>query len=101
MHIIPFLMQTLLVSDIAPPSIHHTPADHEPDKRLTDWLKEQGADPSTIEKVLDVLKSVELLHFYRSTLIKGALLQFVVEEYTLTDILNDVSKDDLRCLHLR
>uniref|UniRef100_A0A3P9JY45 mitogen-activated protein kinase kinase kinase n=1 Tax=Oryzias latipes TaxID=8090 RepID=A0A3P9JY45_ORYLA len=62
--------------NIAPPSIHHTPADHEPDKRLTDWLKEQGADPSTVEK-------------------------FVVEEYTLTDILNDVSKDDLRCLHLR
>uniref|UniRef100_A0A3B3CVH5 mitogen-activated protein kinase kinase kinase n=1 Tax=Oryzias melastigma TaxID=30732 RepID=A0A3B3CVH5_ORYME len=74
MHILHLVM--LLVSDIGPPSIHHTPADHEPDKRLTDWLKEQGADPSTVEK-------------------------FVLEEYTLSDILNDVSKDDLRCLHLR
>uniref|UniRef100_A0AAQ5Y0G7 mitogen-activated protein kinase kinase kinase n=1 Tax=Amphiprion ocellaris TaxID=80972 RepID=A0AAQ5Y0G7_AMPOC len=65
-----------LVSDISPPSIFHIPADHEPDKQLTDWLKEQGADPDTVDK-------------------------FVVEEYTLTDILNDVTKDDLRCLRLR
>uniref|UniRef100_A0A669E3Y3 mitogen-activated protein kinase kinase kinase n=1 Tax=Oreochromis niloticus TaxID=8128 RepID=A0A669E3Y3_ORENI len=64
------------VSDISPPSIHHIPADHEPDKQLTDWLKEQGADPVTIDK-------------------------FVLEEYTLTDILRDVTKEDLRCLHLR
>ncbi|CAI5672670.1 unnamed protein product [Oreochromis niloticus] len=62
--------------DISPPSIHHIPADHEPDKQLTDWLKEQGADPVTIDK-------------------------FVLEEYTLTDILRDVTKEDLRCLHLR
>lgn len=62
--------------DISPPSIHHIPADHEPDKQLTDWLKEQGADPDTIDK-------------------------FVLEEYTLTDILRDVTKEDLRCLHLR
>ncbi|XP_051796612.1 mitogen-activated protein kinase kinase kinase 15 [Acanthochromis polyacanthus] len=55
---------------------HRPPADHEPDKQLTDWLKEQGADPDTIDK-------------------------FVVEEYTLTDILSDVTKDDLRCLRLR
>ena len=41
----------LLVSDLPPPSIHHTPADHEPDKLLTDWLKEQGAGPDTIDKV--------------------------------------------------
>uniref|UniRef100_A0A8C4I3T3 mitogen-activated protein kinase kinase kinase n=1 Tax=Dicentrarchus labrax TaxID=13489 RepID=A0A8C4I3T3_DICLA len=47
-----------------------------PDKQLTDWLKEQGADADTIDK-------------------------FVLEEYTLTDILNDVTKDDLRCLRLR
>uniref|UniRef100_A0A3Q2EAM5 Mitogen-activated protein kinase kinase kinase 15 n=1 Tax=Cyprinodon variegatus TaxID=28743 RepID=A0A3Q2EAM5_CYPVA len=62
--------------DISPPSILHVSADHEPDKLLTDWLKEQGADPDTIEK-------------------------FVMEEYTLTDILSDVSKDDLRSLRLR
>uniref|UniRef100_A0A3B4EXC2 mitogen-activated protein kinase kinase kinase n=1 Tax=Pundamilia nyererei TaxID=303518 RepID=A0A3B4EXC2_9CICH len=65
-----------VVSDISPPSIHHIPADHEPDKQLIDWLKEQGADPDTIDK-------------------------FVLEEYTLTDILRDVTKEDLRCLHLR
>uniref|UniRef100_A0A8C4NW75 mitogen-activated protein kinase kinase kinase n=1 Tax=Dicentrarchus labrax TaxID=13489 RepID=A0A8C4NW75_DICLA len=61
---------------ISPPSIFQIPADHEPDKQLTDWLKEQGADADTIDK-------------------------FVLEEYTLTDILNDVTKDDLRCLRLR
>ncbi|KAM7369672.1 hypothetical protein PAMP_010976 [Pampus punctatissimus] len=62
--------------DTSPPFIFHIPADHEPDKQLTDWLKEQGADPDAIDK-------------------------FVLEEYTLTDILNDVTKDDLRCLRLR
>ncbi|MED6273100.1 hypothetical protein CHARACLAT_003239 [Characodon lateralis] len=60
--------------DISPPSILH--ADHEPDKRLTDWLKEHGADPDTIDK-------------------------FLMEEYTLIDILTEVSKDDLRSLRLR
>ncbi|XP_049421111.1 mitogen-activated protein kinase kinase kinase 15 isoform X2 [Epinephelus fuscoguttatus] len=62
--------------DIAPPSIFQIPADHEPDKQLTDWLREQGADADTIDK-------------------------FVLEEYTLTDILDDVTKDDLHCLRLR
>ncbi|XP_030254966.1 mitogen-activated protein kinase kinase kinase 15 isoform X1 [Sparus aurata] len=62
--------------DVSPPSIFHIPADHVPDKQLTDWLKEQGADADTVDK-------------------------FVLEEYTLTDILNDVTKDDLRCLRLR
>ncbi|KAK7881629.1 hypothetical protein WMY93_030038 [Mugilogobius chulae] len=62
--------------DIAPPSIFHIPADFEPDKELTDWLKEQGADPDTIDK-------------------------FVLEDYTLADLLNDITRDDLRCLHLR
>ncbi|KAA8580554.1 hypothetical protein FQN60_013512 [Etheostoma spectabile] len=62
--------------DISPPSIFHIPPDHEPDKKLTDWLKEQGADTDTIDK-------------------------FVLEEYTLTDILNDITKDDLQCLRLR
>ncbi|KAK1885070.1 Mitogen-activated protein kinase kinase kinase 15 [Dissostichus eleginoides] len=61
--------------DISPPSIFHIPADHEPDKELTDWLKEKGADADTIDK-------------------------FVLEEYKLTDILNDVSKDDLHCLRV-
>ncbi|KAI3354881.1 hypothetical protein L3Q82_004679 [Scortum barcoo] len=62
--------------EISPPSIFQIPADHEPDKQLTDWLKEQGADTETIDK-------------------------FVLEEYTLTDILSDVTKDDLHCLRLR
>lgn len=62
--------------DITPPSIFQIPADFEPDKELTDWLNEQGADPDTIEKIM-------------------------LEGYTLADILNDVTRDDLRCLHLR
>lgn len=41
----------ILLTDISPPSIFHIPADHEPDKQLTDWLKEQGADADTIDKV--------------------------------------------------
>ncbi|KAG9330640.1 hypothetical protein JZ751_023540, partial [Albula glossodonta] len=63
-------------TEILPPSIFHIPADLEPDKELTDWLKEQGADTDTIEK-------------------------FVTEDYTLNDILNDVTKEDLRYLRLR
>uniref|UniRef100_A0A8C6LSE2 mitogen-activated protein kinase kinase kinase n=1 Tax=Nothobranchius furzeri TaxID=105023 RepID=A0A8C6LSE2_NOTFU len=62
--------------DVSPPSILHISADNEPDKLLADWLKEQGADPDTIDK-------------------------FATEEYTLTDVLSDVSKDDLRALRLR
>ncbi|MBN3321685.1 M3K15 kinase, partial [Atractosteus spatula] len=62
--------------DIPTPSIFHIPADLQGDKELTDWLKEQGADTDTIEK-------------------------FVVEDYTLNDILNDVTKEDLRSLRLR
>ncbi|TNN45025.1 Mitogen-activated protein kinase kinase kinase 15 [Liparis tanakae] len=62
--------------DILPPSIFKIPADHEPDKQLTDWLKEQGADADTVDK-------------------------FVLEEYTLTDVLAEVTKDDLQCLRLR
>lgn len=44
--------QMFLISDFSPPSIFHIPADHEPDKLLSDWLKEQGADPDTIDKVV-------------------------------------------------
>jgi len=33
------------------PSIFHVAAQPEPDKKLTDWLTEQGADPETIDKV--------------------------------------------------
>ncbi|XP_048865951.1 mitogen-activated protein kinase kinase kinase 15 isoform X2 [Brienomyrus brachyistius] len=62
--------------DIHPPSIFHIPADAEPDKELTDWLKELGVDADTIEK-------------------------FVMEDYTLNDILNDITKEDLRFLRLR
>ncbi|KAJ8387162.1 hypothetical protein AAFF_G00159740 [Aldrovandia affinis] len=63
-------------TEIIPPSIFHIPADLKPDKELTDWLKEQGADADTIEK-------------------------FVMEDYTLNDILNDITKEDLRYLRLR
>lgn len=52
----PLLLSDLLLflsffTDISPPSIFHIPADHEPDKQLTDWLKEQGADADTVDKV--------------------------------------------------
>ncbi|KAG5850377.1 mitogen-activated protein kinase kinase kinase 15 isoform X2 [Anguilla rostrata] len=63
-------------TEMIPPSIFHIPADVEPDKELTDWLKEQGADSDTMEK-------------------------FVMEGYTLNDVLNDVTKEDLRYLRLR
>ncbi|KPP74712.1 mitogen-activated protein kinase kinase kinase 15-like, partial [Scleropages formosus] len=62
--------------DIHPPAIFHIPADLEPDKELTDWLKELGVDANTIEK-------------------------FVMEDYTLNDVLNEVTKEDLRHLQLR
>ncbi|XP_037312384.2 mitogen-activated protein kinase kinase kinase 15 isoform X2 [Pungitius pungitius] len=62
--------------DVLPPSIFKIPADHETDKPLTDWLKEQGADADTVDK-------------------------FVLEEYTLIDVLTEVTKDDLHRLRLR
>ncbi|KAK2870177.1 hypothetical protein QQF64_021867 [Cirrhinus molitorella] len=58
------------------PSIFHITTHPEPDKKLTDWLKEQGADSETIDK-------------------------FVEEDFTLNDVLCDVTKEDLRCLRLR
>uniref|UniRef100_A0AAZ3SBQ6 mitogen-activated protein kinase kinase kinase n=1 Tax=Oncorhynchus tshawytscha TaxID=74940 RepID=A0AAZ3SBQ6_ONCTS len=36
---------------VPPPSIFQVPVDHEPDKQLTDWLKDQSADADTIDKV--------------------------------------------------
>ncbi|XP_016129718.1 mitogen-activated protein kinase kinase kinase 15 isoform X3 [Sinocyclocheilus grahami] len=58
------------------PSIFHIATHPEPDKKLTDWLKEQGADSETIDK-------------------------FVEEDFTLSDVLCDVTIEDLRCLRLR
>ncbi|XP_052451433.1 mitogen-activated protein kinase kinase kinase 15 isoform X1 [Carassius gibelio] len=58
------------------PSIFHIATHPEPDKKLTDWLKEQGADSETIDK-------------------------FVEEDFTLSNILCDVTQEDLRCLRLR
>ncbi|ERE65103.1 mitogen-activated protein kinase kinase kinase 15 [Cricetulus griseus] len=46
------------------------------DRELIDWLQLQGADANTIEKIVE-------------------------EDYTLSDILNDITKEDLRCLRLR
>lgn len=47
-------------TDVSPPSIFHIPADHVPDKQLTDWLKEQGADADTVDKV-EYLAAFEIL----------------------------------------
>ncbi|NXL94284.1 M3K15 kinase, partial [Alectura lathami] len=46
------------------------------DTELTDWLKQQGADLDTIKR-------------------------FAEEDYTLSAVLNDITKDDLRYLQLR
>lgn len=64
-----FLILKLCFSDISPPSIFHIPADHEPDRQLTNWLKEQGADPDTIDKVEYLLAKDVSTHseHYQST----------------------------------
>ncbi|KAL6068325.1 hypothetical protein STEG23_002936 [Scotinomys teguina] len=46
------------------------------DRELRDWLQLQGVDANTIEKIIE-------------------------EDYTLSDILNNITKEDLRCLRLR
>ncbi|XP_057574451.1 mitogen-activated protein kinase kinase kinase 15 [Hippopotamus amphibius kiboko] len=56
----------------SPPGSHR----QRTDKELVDWLQLQGADTKTIEKILE-------------------------EGYTLSDILNDITKEDLRYLRLR
>ncbi|KAL1766086.1 mitogen-activated protein kinase kinase kinase 15, partial [Sigmodon hispidus] len=54
-----------------------TPSDElGTDRELVDWLQLQGVDANTIEKIVE-------------------------EDYTLSDILNDITKEDLRCLRLR
>uniref|UniRef100_A0A4W4H684 mitogen-activated protein kinase kinase kinase n=1 Tax=Electrophorus electricus TaxID=8005 RepID=A0A4W4H684_ELEEL len=58
------------------PSIFQLPTEPEPDKELTDWLKQQGADVETVGK-------------------------FVMEDYTLNDVLSDITQEDLRGLRLR
>ncbi|XP_026793790.1 mitogen-activated protein kinase kinase kinase 15 isoform X2 [Pangasianodon hypophthalmus] len=72
----PAAMNNGVLSVEAPPSIFHMSAEPEADKELTDWLKQQGADSETIDK-------------------------FVSEDYTLNDVLNDVTKDDLQYMRLR
>ncbi|XP_065114443.1 mitogen-activated protein kinase kinase kinase 15 isoform X2 [Paramisgurnus dabryanus] len=67
---------TVLVPETTAPSIFQIVTQPEPDKQLTDWLKEQGADSETVDK-------------------------FVLEDYTLNDVLCDITKEDLRCLRLR
>lgn len=68
-------------------------------RQAADGLAEgAGSGPQHRGEGSGTLKSFPV---QRSTLMKSLLLQFVLEEYTLSDILNDVSKDDLRCLHLR
>ncbi|KAF4027272.1 hypothetical protein G4228_019075 [Cervus hanglu yarkandensis] len=59
-------------NSVSPPGSH----EQRTDKELVDWLQLQGADTRTIEKILE-------------------------EGYTLSDILNDITKEDLRYLRLR
>lgn len=48
-----------------------------------------------------VLLMLLLLRLHWCVSVCVCVLQFVLEEYTLPDVLNDVTKDDLRCLRLR
>ncbi|KAL1286802.1 MAP3K15 [Ovibos moschatus] len=59
-------------NSVSPPGSH----EQRTDKELVEWLQLQGADTRTIEKILE-------------------------EGYTLSDILNDITKEDLRYLRLR
>uniref|UniRef100_H0WKT0 mitogen-activated protein kinase kinase kinase n=1 Tax=Otolemur garnettii TaxID=30611 RepID=H0WKT0_OTOGA len=59
-------------SNVKNPAPHHG---QRMDKELIDWLQMQGADTNTIEKI-------------------------VKEGYTLSNILNDITKEDLRYLQL-
>ncbi|XP_012520630.1 PREDICTED: mitogen-activated protein kinase kinase kinase 5 [Propithecus coquereli] len=54
----------------------NSPGTNTEDSELTDWLRENGADEDTISRFLD-------------------------EDYTLTDVLFCVTRDDLKCLRLR
>ncbi|XP_008061810.1 mitogen-activated protein kinase kinase kinase 15-like [Carlito syrichta] len=61
----------LIITDRTTP-----PHGQRTDQELIDWLQLQGADANTIEKIVE-------------------------EGYTLADILNDITKEDLRYLRLR
>uniref|UniRef100_A0A3Q4GKK3 mitogen-activated protein kinase kinase kinase n=1 Tax=Neolamprologus brichardi TaxID=32507 RepID=A0A3Q4GKK3_NEOBR len=56
--------------------IHAQPAERRDDPELTSWLTRYGADQDAIDRILN-------------------------EEYTLNDILHDVTRDDLKSLRLR
>lgn len=46
------------------PSIFHISTQPEPDKKLTDWLKEQGADSETVDKVTHTIYQSFPQHSY-------------------------------------
>ncbi|XP_061483238.1 mitogen-activated protein kinase kinase kinase 15 isoform X1 [Rhineura floridana] len=67
------LQLQLKTAEIQPPP---SALEHSVDQELVKWLKQQKADSDAIDK-------------------------FVQEDYTLSDILNNITKDDLRFLRLR
>ncbi|KAF7251312.1 Mitogen-activated protein kinase kinase kinase 15 [Varanus komodoensis] len=67
------LQLQLETSDIQP---SRSVLEHSVDEELIKWLKQQRADSDAIDR-------------------------FVEEDYTLSDVLNNISKDDLRFLRLR
>ncbi|XP_045328927.1 mitogen-activated protein kinase kinase kinase 15 [Leopardus geoffroyi] len=71
-------LQLQFKSNDTPENPASPPGSHgqKTDKELVDWLQGKGADASTIEKIVE-------------------------EGYTLSDILNDITKEDLRHLRLR
>ncbi|XP_038658434.1 mitogen-activated protein kinase kinase kinase 15 isoform X2 [Scyliorhinus canicula] len=61
---------------VSVPSMSQPPIHLRVDQELTYWLREQGADPVTINRMC-------------------------AEGYSLPDVLRHITKDDLRCLQLR
>lgn len=88
-----------------------SPSPRHRDPELTSWLRLYGADQDSIDRVSPrhgTTTSEDAKPPRSSTKQEGSLqhscalsLQILDEEYTLSDILNDVTRDDLKSLKLR
>uniref|UniRef100_A0AAY4AMF0 mitogen-activated protein kinase kinase kinase n=1 Tax=Denticeps clupeoides TaxID=299321 RepID=A0AAY4AMF0_9TELE len=67
----------LLFSYVPQPSVFNIPGNLQPDKELADWLKEQGADAETIEKVR-LYTSYTFVFYYQELFLKGIFLFVLV-----------------------
>lgn len=71
---------------------------HE-DLELSSWLRLSGADQDAIDAVRIHPCDSDATH--PRLIARRLLLQILGEEYTLNDILHDVTRDDLKSLRLR